>query len=163
VRTISGGEEGHVMLDLDHPLTPHVFAAARQLDLIGDYCKRITYADSKERLSLLEIIRPCFVALRWLNAQRFEGSPKIASGIDLLERQAEELARLVGGDVKWAGGELPAKCPVCGQPLTLHGIYEPWPGLKVPKERWCSPCLELVIPALMRIGSSEEGFGTHAI
>jgi hypothetical protein len=150
------------MLNLDHPQTPHVFAASRQLDLILDYCKRISYADSKVRLDMLEIIRPCFAGLRWLQARRFADAPHIAASIDELERKAEQLARLGGGRAAWVGGELPAKCPVCEKPLTLYGVYEPRPGLKVPKERWCSSCLEVVMPAMQRIQSS-EGFGTDAI
>src|SRR5688572_1927726 len=117
------------MLDLDHPRTPHVFAASRQLDLILDYLKRISFADSKERLHLLEIIRPCFAALRWLQAQRFADEPHIAAGIGELERAAEQLARLGDGRAEWsADGVLPSRCPVCRQPLTTYGVYEPRPG-----------------------------------
>jgi hypothetical protein len=151
------------MLDLDHPQTPHVFAASRQLDLILDYCKRISYAESKGRLDMLEIIRPCFAALRWLQAQRFADMPQIVASIDELEKQVGELAQLGGGRAEWVSVELPGKCPVCGERLTLYGVYEPRPGLKVPKERWCSPCLEVVMPALMRVQSTEVGFGTEAI
>jgi hypothetical protein len=152
------------MLDLDHPQTPHVIAASRQLDLILDYLKRITYADSPGRLSMLEIIRPCFAALRWLQTQRFADKPHIAAGIDELERAADRLAQLGDGRAEWsADGMLPSKCPVCRQPLTTYGVYEPRPGLKVPKERWCSLCLEVAMPALQRVGSSHEGFGTDAI
>lgn len=152
------------MLDLDHPRTPHVFAASRQLDLILDYLKRISYADSKGRLSMLEIIRPCFAALRWLQSQRFASEPHIATGIDGLERAAEQLARLGDGRAKWSADEMPpSKCPVCHQSLTTYGVYEPRPGLKVPKERWCSPCMEVAMPALQRLESSHEGFGTGAI
>jgi len=151
------------MLDLDHPLTPHVFAASRQLDLIQDYCNRISYADSKGRLDMLAIIRPCFVALRWLQARHFADRPHIAARIDELERKVERLALLGGGKASWPGGELPSKCPVCGKALTLFGVYEPRPGLKVPKERWCSACLEVVMLAMERMRSSEAGFGTEAI
>ncbi|MDY3555565.1 hypothetical protein R5W24_004708 [Gemmata sp. JC717] len=151
------------MLDLDHPQSRHVFAASQQLDLILDYLKRITYVGSKERLALLEIIRPCFAALRWLQAQRFAGESRIAAGIDELEQAAEQLARLRDSRAEWLGGELPTDCPVCRQPLTTYGVYEPRPGLKVPKERWCSPCLEVAMPALQRVQSSHEGFGTDAI
>lgn len=151
------------MLDLDHPQTPHVFAASRQLDLILDYCKRISYAESKGRLSMLEIIRPCFAALRWLQTQRFADIPQIAGSIDELERQVEALAQLGARRATWVSGRLPSTCPVCGERLTLYGVYEPQPGLKVPKERWCSPCLEVVMPSLMRVQSSEVGFGTEAI
>src|SRR5262245_47823783 len=77
------------MLDLDHPRTPHVFAASRQLDLILDYLKRISCADRKGRLFMLEILRPCFAALRWLQAQRFADEPHVVTGIEELEWAAE--------------------------------------------------------------------------
>jgi hypothetical protein len=66
--------------------------------------------------------------------------------------------------VEWSADEMPpSKCPVCHRPLTTYGVYEPRPGLKVPKERWCSPCMEVAMPALERVRSSHEGFGTDAI
>jgi hypothetical protein len=152
------------MLDLDHPRTPHVFAASLQLDLILDYLKRISYADSKGRLSMLEIIRPCFAALRWLQAQRFSDESHIAAGIDELERAAEQLARFGDDRAEWSPDEMPpSKCPVCRRPLTTYGVYEPRPGLKVAKERWCSLCLEVAMAALQQVRSSHEGFGTEAI
>lgn len=152
------------MLDLDHPQTPHVFAAFRQLGLIHDYLKRISYADRKERLHLLEIIRPCFAALRWLQSHRFTNEPHIAAAIDELEVAAGQLARLADGRAEYSADEMPpSQCPVCRQPLTTYGEYEPEPGLKVPKERWCSPCLEVAMPAFQRLMDSHEGFGTDAI
>ena len=45
---------GNPVLDLSHPKTPHVFAAARQLDLILEYLKKISYSDSQGRLFLFE-------------------------------------------------------------------------------------------------------------
>jgi len=152
------------MLDLDHPQTPHVFAASRQLDLILEYLKRITYAASPGRLQMLEIIRPCFAALRWLQAQRFADEPHIAAGIDELERAAERLAQLGDGRAEWSADDMPpSKCPVCRRSLTTHGVYEPWPGFKVPKERWCSPCMDAAMTALERVRSGHDGFGTDAI
>ena len=82
------------MLDLHHPQTPHVFAAARQEDLILDYCKRITLSDAAGRRFMLEVMRPAFVALRWLNQERFGNSPEITSGIDQLEHEVQALVNL---------------------------------------------------------------------
>src|SRR5262245_35025974 len=48
---------GVPMLDLDHPDTPHVFAAARQEDFVLDCCKRITLSGAAGRLFMLEVIR----------------------------------------------------------------------------------------------------------
>jgi hypothetical protein len=151
------------MLDLSHPQTPHIFAASNQLDMVLDFCKRISISDSKGRADLVEIVRPYFAALRWLNAERFGNSPNIAAGITELERAAEQLAALGDGKAEWSAGVPPSVCPVCGVALTTYGVYEPRPGLKVPKERWCSPCLGVIMPALERLRSGSEGFGTEAI
>jgi hypothetical protein len=150
------------MLDLDHPQTPHIFAASNQLDMVLDFCKRISISHSSGRGRMLEIVRPCFAALRWLNGERFGNSPAIAAGITDLERAADQLARLGDGWAEWPAGA-PSACPVCGAPITNYGVYEPTPGLKVPKERWCSPCLDVIMPALRRLRSGSGGFGTGAI
>src|SRR5687768_4443059 len=105
--------------------------------MVLDFCKRISISDSKGRVHLLEIVRPCFAALRWLNAQRFGNSPSISAGITGLEQAAEQLAILGDGNAEWPTGGLPSACPVCGVQLTTYGVYEPRPGIKVPKERWC--------------------------
>src|SRR5947209_12283869 len=106
------------MLDLDHPRTAHVFAASWQEDLILDYCKRISLSDRAGRLFMLDVIRPAFVALRWLNATRFGGSPQIADSIDELERQAEALAQLTGKTPDRSIAGHPERCPVCNERRT---------------------------------------------
>src|SRR3954451_18709605 len=98
------------MLDLDHPQAAHRFAAAIQLDLICDYHKRITTSDRAGRLFKLEIIRPSFVALRWLNAERFEGSPAIAASLAELETKTEELACLGPRETRRWSGDPPEVC-----------------------------------------------------
>jgi hypothetical protein len=116
------------VLDLNHPKTPHVFAAARQLDLILGYLKKISYSDSRGRFFMMEVIRPCFAALRWLNTNRFEQSPKIAANIDALEERAERLSQLGEGKLVQTGPEPPARCPVCDTPLTTtrQGCLSLW-------------------------------------
>ncbi|QEL17647.1 hypothetical protein [Limnoglobus roseus] len=82
------------MLDLDHPRTPHVFAASRQEDLILNYCNRITLSAAGARRFMAEVVRPTFAALRWLATNRFADEPHIPDGIAELERQMEQLAEL---------------------------------------------------------------------
>ena len=41
---------------------------------------------------MLEIVRPAFFALRWLNTARFDDSAEIAAAISELEQQVEALA-----------------------------------------------------------------------
>jgi hypothetical protein len=142
------------MLYLEHPQTPHVFAASRQEDLILDYCKRISLSGADGRRFMLEVVRPAFAALRWLATNRFAGEPHIPDAIDELERQVEQLAGLPLRDPDHASG--PAdQCPACGSKPTTPSKYDPTP--------YCSRCLDVIMPALMRVRSCEAGFGTAAI
>jgi hypothetical protein len=152
------------MLDLDGPRTQHVFAASKQLDLMFDYLKRISYAESKSRLFMLEVIRPCFAALRWLQLERFSDRPHIGAAIDELEQAAEDLAHLGDGAAKWSRYDLPpSHCPVCGYTLHVSPRCEMTEGVYVPENRTCLPCIEVVYEALRRARSGKLGFGTDAI
>jgi hypothetical protein len=131
-----------------------VFAASRQLDLILDYCKRISLSGVDGRRFMLEVTRPAFAALRWLAAHRFANEPSIADGIAKLERQAEQLAGLPLRDPDHRGG--PARrCPACGARPTAPSKYDPI--------SYCSSCLDLIMPGLRQLESCQEGFGTDAI
>lgn len=143
------------MLDLDHSSTPWVFAAARQEDMILEYCKRITLAGEHGRRFMLEVVRPAFAALRWLNRERFGDSVSIVSGIDQLEREVEALATLPLVNPDHRGGPA-ALCPACGgKPTITPDEYAPTP--------YCSECLDVIMPGLGRVRSCQEGFGTDAI
>lgn len=142
------------MLDLDHPLTPSVFAASTQLDLILDYCKKITLSGTSGRRFMLEVIRPAFAALRWLAANRFGDQSRIPDGIAELERQVKTLAELPLRDPNHRGGPA-AHCPACGGAPTVPSEYD--------RISYCSPCLNVIMPGLMRVRSCKEGFGTQAI
>lgn len=139
------------MLDLDHPETPLVFAASVQLDLILDYSKRITLPGVSGRKFMLEVIQPAFAALRLLAKERFAGSPQIVDGIAELERQTEQLSSMSLCNPEHRGGPA-ARCPACGGEPTAPSKYDP--------TSYCSPCLDIIMPALV---SCEEGFGTEGI
>lgn len=139
------------MLDLSHPRTPHIFAAARQEDLILDCCKQMKLSHADDRRFLLEVVRPAFAALRWLSTARFAADSRIAASVDALEQQVEQLAAL---PVRSDEGELDVQCPACGGGPTVASNDSPLP--------YCPQCLEVVMPAVQRIRSSEEGFGTDA-
>src|SRR4051812_13473369 len=111
------------MLDLDHPRTPHVFAAAKQEDLILDYCKLITLSDPASRRFMVEVARPAFAALRWLAATRFADEPHILDGIAALERQVERLAELPLRDPDHRAGPA-SRCPVCESEATAPSKYD---------------------------------------
>jgi hypothetical protein len=104
---------------------------------------------------MLEVIRPAIAALRWLNQTRFDSSLHIAKSIDLLERQVETLAQLTQKDPDRRIAGYPDRCPVCNEARTEPNQYDPTP--------YCPNCLEIIMPALMRVRSCEHGFGTEAI
>jgi hypothetical protein len=142
------------MLDLTHPQAPHRFAASKQLDLILDYCKRITLQGESGRRFMLEVARPAFAALRWLNEQHFRGSPDIRDGVNEFEAAAESLVRMPLVEAEPRQYKF-SRCPVCGDSPEGPDKYDPTP--------YCSRCLYVIIPALSRLRSSDRGFGTEAI
>jgi hypothetical protein len=138
------------MLDLSSPKAPHIIAAANQLDMILDRCKRVTIVRAERRQFLVETIRPAFAALRWLNVERFGRSTVLSSAITELERKADQLAAL---PTQGKAGPLPpACCPACGGRLTEPHQYDPVP--------YCSPCLQII---MRELGTLRDGFGTSAI
>jgi hypothetical protein len=138
------------MLDLTNPKSAHIFAASRQLDVILGTCKEITTIQGDRRFFRLEVVRPTFAALRWLNAQRFGNSQSIEEAIDELERQADALAALPTSPAITLAS--PIICPSCGGELTKPHQYNPQP--------YCSPCLQMIMPSHGRL---DQGFGTWAI
>ena len=142
-----------MLKDLNDPRALGVFAAAKQEDLILDYCMRITLAGTSARSRMLEMIRPCFAALRWLNKERFGNLQQISSGIADLEAAIESLVRLPLIDPE--PDAVPNKCPACGRRPTSSSNYS--------KTAHCPSCLESVMPHLNRIRSCDEGFGTVTI
>ena len=80
------------MLDLSHPQTEHIFAAARLEDAVLDCAKRIVSSHPSERPELLDLCEQSIDAMRILNSERFGGSPSIASAIDGLQNAMCSLA-----------------------------------------------------------------------
>jgi hypothetical protein len=65
------------MLDLNHPQTEHIFAAARLEDTVRDYARRIISAPSSQRPKLLASCEQSIEAMRTLNVERFSESVTI--------------------------------------------------------------------------------------
>jgi hypothetical protein len=144
------GKESAV-LDDESPKAPHIVAAALQLDLILQRCKLVTAEEqSKRRRFLIESIRPAFAALRWLNAERFDGSAEVASALAEFEAQADHLAVLPTDESEYAAAT--GRCPACQSELTEPHKYDP--------QRYCPKCLQLIMGAYGRL---DQGFGTWVI
>jgi hypothetical protein len=80
------------MLDLNHPQTEHIFAAARLEDAVLECAKRIVSAQPSERPELLALCDQSIDAMRALNSERLGSSASIASAIDELQAAMRSLA-----------------------------------------------------------------------
>ncbi len=141
------------MLDLDHPQSAHRIAAAKQIDLILDYAKRITTDDGRGRQFMNNVVAPCFAALHWLNENHFDNDPVTRQRIADLQ---SALGGLATRQVAQCDPPFERKtCPVCQQTLTKPSQYDP--------TAYCPDCLDVIMPALTLLDSHEGGFGTVAI
>lgn len=144
------------MLDTSNPHSADIVAASRQMDIILQLCKLITFNETAaERRYTLRIFQPAFAALRWLNAERFGPSPAIEAGIGELQAGAAALAALATGEPAPGGDYPPKTCPARGTALVAPGRYSPTP--------YCPKCLGLIMPSLTKLRSFEGGFGTEGI
>jgi hypothetical protein len=148
------------VLDLNHPMTKHIFAAARAEDAVLIAAKHMTVAARQERLRLRDGCAPAFVELRKLAHDHFADCSSIPPAIEELERAAARLATLPG--VPDLGPPAEYKCPACGADLDRRGKYG-FLSPNNPTDIYCSPCLQIIMPPLSALRSIEGGFGTEAI
>ena len=142
------------MMDPRSPNAPRRYAASRHIDLILGCSKWMTISDAQMRRAMLEIMRPAFAALRWLNCERFDGSRRIAATIARLENEAERLADRPVLYPPVVAEMPPARCPACGEAPIPPNEWE-----KIP---YCRSCLDRM-PSLMDIQMVDPGFGTDIL
>lgn len=87
------------MLDLNHPQTEHVFAAARLEDAVREYARRIISAPPSERPKLLALSEQSIDAMRTLNLERFDSSAFIISAVGDLQSAMRSLAASASTDM----------------------------------------------------------------
>ncbi len=80
------------MLDLNHPQTEHIFAAARLQDAVMDGAKRIIAAQPSERQELLALCEQSIDSMRTLHSEHFRSSGSLATVIDELHAALRALA-----------------------------------------------------------------------
>jgi hypothetical protein len=148
------------VLDLDHPMTKYVFAAARAEDAVLIAARHMTAACRQERARLLEGCGPAFAELRRLARDHFMDCSTIPPAIDELERAVSQLAALPG--VPEDGPSAEYKCPACEAAMERRGKYG-FLAPNNPTDIYCSPCLQIIMPSLSALRSWEGGFGTDAI
>lgn len=149
------------MLNLEHPLSKHVFAASRSEDAILIAARDMTTASQLVRAKLKEKCVPHYALLRQLAKDYFSTKTAIPEAINELERSIENLATLRG--VPKDGPPPERRCSSCNTKLYRCNRY----GFKVyfrkPSLIYCPKCLEIIMPSLSVLRSCEEGFGTDAI
>jgi hypothetical protein len=148
------------MLDLDHPMSEHVFAAARAESAIVIAARRMTVASRQERLRLRDSCGSAFDELRRLARDHFSDRTAIPAEIDALERAVAGLAALPG--VREEGPRAEEICPACGDRLKGRGRFWSW-ALPRTNDNYCRHCLQMIISPLQVLESCEDGFGTEAI
>jgi hypothetical protein len=148
------------MLDLDHPMSRHVFAASRAEDAILDAAKRMTVAARQDRVRLRDGCAPTFAELRRLARDYFADRPAIPPAIDALEQAVAQLAALPG--VPAQGPPAGYQCPACGA-AAYRLAYDGSPDPDNPTHVYCGPCLDIIGPARAALSSWEGGFGTDCI
>ena len=148
------------MLDLNHPMTQHRFAAARGDDRLLTLAKLMTLASTKERQRLLGFCDEPVNSLRLLNEKYFGAWSFIAEAITELEGALNGLAALKTNPPDGTVYAITA-CPICSTPLTrCHAPFMPQP-----ERRWsvyCNACLKAIGPVRQNLVGA-DGFGTWAI
>ena len=80
------------MLDLNHPQSKYVFAAARLEDAIRDRANRIILARPSERSAVLDECKEYLASMRRLAAEHFLHKPSLTLIIDELQDALKALA-----------------------------------------------------------------------
>lgn len=151
------------MLDLDHPMTTHIFRAAGLLGGLKVVAQRMTVSPSSVRAEWLAKCLPHFEKLRTLARTHFaRKAPFILAAVDEYEVALEALAALGDGRITVDRRDGEGPCPACGTTITK---FRPLPGIEGHEDDWiivCSQCDQPFMAAERKLDSS-EGFCTWAI
>jgi hypothetical protein len=162
IMALANGSErrGLPMLDLDHPMSQHIFAAAGAEGAILLAARDMTTASRRERAQRRDGCAPAFAELRRLAREHFADRRAIPPAIDELEQALDKLAGLPG--VPEDGPSAKFKCPACNAALERRGRYG-FPAPLNPTDIYCGRCLDIIMPALTVLRSLDDGFSTDAI
>lgn len=149
------------MLDLNHPMTQYIFAAARLDDAILECAKSMTRVSTQKRQELLQDCLTRLERMRWLNEDHFKASPFVFAAIEEMQNAVQAVADVDVEEAAAANAAALDVCPVCGTPLMQVKLdYMPRPEDRL--SVYCSPCLSVIFPARQKLDSS-EGFSIWLI
>ena len=143
------------MLDLDHPMTKHIFAASGMGDFLLVSAQRMTLLPSKQRVLLLGDCLVVLDKMRRLNEEHFEASQFISDAVNEAQKALEKIAHLNDGNVVEDKTDGEGNCAVCGSPITKFEV-RPKSGRYIIV---CGQCDEPFMKAKEKLDSS-EAFGT---
>ena len=139
------------MINLDHPMTQHVFRASGLMDEVMIRGQRMSVAPSTVRAELLAECLPKFAQMRELAITQFSMRAEfIAAAVDDDEAAIRTLADLGGGRIAEDCLDGTGSCSVCGTAIAHY-----------PEHRivLCPECDKPFMRAYDKLDSS-EGFGT---
>ncbi len=152
------------MLDLSPPAAEHIYEAAIVFERVLDVARRMTLAPSVKRLYLFDKCRWYRDNLRRLNRAHYGGSRRIAAAIAEVEKGLWRIARLGGGKIVDDRSDGEGACAACRSPIRKVPIRirgrERTPGRSM---IYCRTCLRRLDPALKRLSSLRDGFGTEVL
>ena len=115
------------MLDIDHPMTQHIFRASSLIDVIMDFGQKISVASGKERTVLRENCQPYFQELRTLTITYFpENTRFILHWVAEYDASINLLSSLVEKSVPALRQDNDSTCSSCGKLIHLrnHSLPE---------------------------------------
>lgn len=146
------------MLDLNHPMTDHVFRAFHLVGAVTTLAYQMTVASSSVRQRLFEECLPKFDAIRAHNTDHFQGDSFISQSIDDYEEGLRKLAALGEGQIVEDRSDGEGGCPYCGTKITKIPLTRDRKSFIIV----CNNCSKLFDPALQKL-HSHQGFGIVAI
>lgn len=142
------------MLNLNHPMTQHIFRASGLLDGLLMAGQRMSVSPSSVRAELLLKCASRLDELRELARTHFSARASFIVGvIDDFECGLRKLAELGGGQITEDHRDGTGNCPVCGTAITHY---------KECDLVLCGTCDEAYMPAHIKL-CGFDGFGTDAI
>lgn len=142
------------MLNLDHPMTEHVFRASGLMDAVMVRGQRMSVSPSKVRAELLAECLPLFAEMRALARSHFGNRASyITAAVVEYEAAIRTLAGLGGGQITEDRRDGSGTCPVCGTAVT----HDPAHRIVL-----CGECDTPFMAAYDKLDSS-AGFGTWTI
>jgi hypothetical protein len=151
------------MLNLDHPLTQHIFRASGLIDGIMVRGQRMSVSPSAVRAELLAECLPLFAEMRELAVAQFSNRAQfLLQAVEEYELGIRQLAALGDGRLTEDRRDGEGNCPYCDNPIMKFDAYAGMNSLPPHYVILCNTCTNLYSDPLDKLRGF-DGFGTEAI